>query len=64
MDWNTVIGSRGRAHFKPRPYTDRDGNERQTNDVDHYLDFDPEKMPGVTADGFMEINSDEELPFD
>lgn len=31
MDWSKVIGSRGRAHFKPRTYTDRDGNERQTN---------------------------------
>ena len=25
MDWSKVIGSRGRAHFKPRTYTDRDG---------------------------------------
>ena len=64
MDWNAVVGSRGRAHFKPRSYTDRDGNERQANDVDRYLDFNPEKMPGVTADGFMEIDDDSELPFD
>lgn len=34
MNWNAVVGSRGRAHFKPRNYTDRDGNERQANDVD------------------------------
>ena len=64
MNWNAVVGSRGRCHVKPRNYTDRDGNERTTNDVDRYLDYDPEKMPGMTADGFMEIDSDEELPFD
>lgn len=65
MNWNTVIGSRGRAHIKPRNYTDRDGNDRTTNDVDRYLDFDPGKMPGMTADGFMELDgTDDELPFD
>lgn len=64
MNWNAVIGSCGRAHIKPRNYTATDGTERTTNDVDRYLDFDPEKMPGMTADGFMEIDDDSELPFD
>ena len=40
MDWNKVVGSRGRAHFKPRTYTDRDGNERQANDVDRFYDWE------------------------
>lgn len=65
MNWNRVVGSVGRAHIKPRNYTDRDGNERTANDVDRYLDYDPEKMPGMTADGFMELtDADDDLPFD
>lgn len=40
MDWNKVVGSRGRAHIKPRTYT-KDGEERQVNDVDRFLDYDP-----------------------
>ena len=30
MNWNRVVGSQGRAHFKPRSYKDRDGNDRHT----------------------------------
>lgn len=45
MDWNKVVGSKGRAHFKPRTYTDRDGNERQTNDVDRFIDYDEKFFP-------------------
>ena len=41
MDWNKVVGSQGRAHFKPRPYTDKNGEQRQTNDVDRFYDYDP-----------------------
>ena len=62
MDWNKVLYAQGRAHFKPRTYTNRDGEERQANDVDRFYDFDPnffsdednwENLPG----------SDDELPF-
>ena len=63
MNWNSVVGSRGRAHIKPRTYTDRDGNERTTNDVDRYLDYDEDKMPPISAAEFVEVSSDEELPF-
>ena len=45
LDWNKVVGCRGRAHFKPRKYTDRDGNERQTNDVDRFYDYDDKFFP-------------------
>lgn len=41
MNWNKVIGARGRAHFKPRDYTARNGETRQANDVDHFIDYDP-----------------------
>ena len=60
MDWNTVIGSRGRAHFKPRPYTDRDGNDRMANDVDRFYDWDEKYVP-VTGE-FTDV-TDSDLPF-
>lgn len=62
MDWNKVIGSRGRAHFKPRTYTDRDGNERTANDVDRFYDWDEKYFP-VGEDGFVELGPDDDLPF-
>lgn len=58
MDWNSVLGSRGRAHFKPRVYI-RDGEERQTNDVDRFLDYDESFFRELPV-----VNSQEELPFD
>ena len=62
MDWNCVVGSRGRAHFKPRTYTDRDGNERQANDVDRFYDWDEKYFP-VEESKFVEITGDDDLPF-
>ncbi len=63
MDWNRVVGSRGRAHFKPRTYTDRDGNERQANDVDRFYDWEEKYFP-VGEARFTEVSGDDELPFD
>ena len=40
MNWNKVVGSRGKAHFKPREYQ-KDNQTRQVNDVDHFIDYDP-----------------------
>ncbi len=40
MDWNRVAGARGRARFKIRTYTDKDGNERRANDVERFYDYD------------------------
>lgn len=63
MNWNTVVGSRGRAHFKPRNYTDRDGNQRQANDVDRFYDWDDKYFPADTG-SFKEMTEpDDELPF-
>lgn len=45
MDWNKVVGSKGRARFKPRTYTNRNGEERQTNDVDRFYDWDEKFFP-------------------
>lgn len=46
MDWSKVLGSRGRARFKPRSYTSG-GNEYTVNAVDRYYDYDPQ---AVTTD--------------
>ena len=45
MDWNKVVGSQGRARFKVRNYTNRDGEQRQTNDLDRFYDYDPAFFP-------------------
>lgn len=60
--WNEVIGARGIAHFKPRPYKGQDGEERQANDVARWIDYDPAKMtaqPAASYDG----SDDEDIPF-
>ena len=45
MDWSKVIGSKGRARFKPRTYTDKNGDERQANDVDRFYDYEDKFFP-------------------
>ena len=37
MDWASVEGSEGRAHIKPRKYTDKNGREHTTNDVAYFI---------------------------
>ena len=44
MDWSKVVGARGKAHFKPREYTTRDGEIRTVNDVVRFIDFEPGVM--------------------
>ena len=61
MDWTKVVGSKGRAHFKPRLYKDRDGNERQANEVDRFYDYDEKYFP--KEDSWSAVAA-EELPFD
>ena len=63
MDWTKVIGSKGRAHFKPRTYTDRDGNERQANDVDRFYDWEEQSFPAERVRMAELAGDDEELPF-
>ena len=40
MNWNKVMGARGKAHFKPRDYK-KDDKIRTVNDVDYFIDYDP-----------------------
>ena len=64
MDWNQIVGKKGHAHFKPRPYVDRDGNERKANDVDRFYDYDENYFKGESD--YIEIidDDDDDLPFD
>ena len=55
MNWNKVIGSVGRAHFKQRKYTNQAGEEKVINDLDKFIDYDP-KYFTVDID-------DKDLPF-
>lgn len=69
MNWNAVIGARGRARFVVNKYTDRNGQDRENNKVGKYLEYDESFMPkpaGVDENGFMQIpeGAAEELPFD
>ena len=73
-DWNKVLYSRGRGHFKTEEYVDRNGETRTKNVIDKFLDYDDSLMPldtdGGSADvdenGFMKIPDGvaDELPFD
>ena len=54
MNWNGIVGARGRAHIKPRTYT-KDGEERQVNDVDRFYDYDE-------SVGFAPVN-DPDVPW-
>ncbi|WP_029543265.1 hypothetical protein [Selenomonas sp. AB3002] len=49
MDWNNLIGAKGRARFKPRDYVDKDGNKKQANDVDRFYDYDEKFFPKDTT---------------
>ena len=69
MDWNAVLGSHGRAHFKPRTYVNRYGEEKTANDVDYFLDYDPKFFTdyhpaSVQQAGWQDVSDDDELPFD
>lgn len=64
MDWTNLIGAKGRAHFKPRPYQDKDGKEKQANDVDRFLDYDEKFFSAADSTGFSGIPvSPAEIPF-
>jgi len=60
MDWNKVVGSYGKAHFKPRTYTNNYGEEKTVNDIDHFLDYDESEIMKATL---IPIDDDSDLPF-
>ena len=52
MDWNKVLGSHGRAHFKTRKYVNTYGEEKEVNDLDRFIDYDE-----------ANFTEDDKLPF-
>jgi len=59
MNWKDVPGAWGRAHFRPRAYTGRDGQAREVNDIAWFLDFDPDKV----IPGFIDVTGESDDPF-
>ena len=39
MNWSKIIGSKGRAHFKQRSYTNQNGEEKFINDIERFIDY-------------------------
>lgn len=62
MNWDTVIGSKGRAHVTQRKYTNNYGEEKTVNDIGRFIDYDP-KFFESNQSGMVEIGPDEDLPF-
>lgn len=60
MDWTCIVGTTGRAHFKTRTYTDRDGNERTANEVDRF--YDKDELSTLPVKDITPITEDD-LPF-
>ena len=40
MDWNKVVGSKGRGYFKQKTYTNQSREDRTYNDLDRFIDYD------------------------
>lgn len=65
MNWDNIIGCQGRAHFAPRTYTGRDGNERKINNVARYIDYNPADHDKNydPKDPWMPADDTQPLPF-
>lgn len=61
MDWPASVNKTGRAHFKPRPFTDKNGNEREANDVAYFYDPAPDEPKKQNLASPLD---DGDLPFD
>ena len=62
MDWNKVVGSVGRAHFKQRTYTNQYGEDKVVNDLDKFIDYNNDYFAHEKP-VLIPLDSDEELPF-
>ena len=45
MDWSGLVGLPLKVHITIRSYKNRDGEDRQCNDVDRFFDYDPDDFP-------------------
>lgn len=55
MDWNKVLGAKGRAHIKQKVYTNQSDEEKNINDLDYFIDYDEKS--------FSEVVNDKDIPF-
>ena len=55
MDWNNVLGAKGRAHIKQKVYTNQAREEKTINDLDYFIDYDEKS--------FSEVVNDKDIPF-
>ncbi|HPM75076.1 MAG TPA: hypothetical protein PLA71_05070 [Saccharofermentans sp.] len=62
MNWNNVIGSKGRAHFKQRTYTNTYGEDKTINDLTNFIDYKPEFFTQESNSHLAEVR-DDDLPF-
>lgn len=61
MDWNKVLGAKGKVKIKVHEYTGNDGSQKKTNKVVSFIDAPSEKIePNVVPD---EVNLDK-LPWE
>lgn len=63
MDWNNVIGKQGLCHVKVRNYTGSDGQPKQTNQIDKYLECEAVKAPTAPKKNSKK-SDDGDLPFE
>ena len=52
-NWGKVIGSIGKAHFKQREWVNDKGETKVANDLDYFIDYNPEDF----------VVDDKDLPF-
>ena len=55
MDWNKVLGAKGRAHIKQKVYTNQSDEEKNINDLDYFIDYDEKS--------FSEVVNNKDIPF-
>lgn len=65
MDWNNVVGKEGLCHVKVRTYTGNDGQPKQTNQIDRYLECEAVKAPTAPKKSIKKSEAEEgDLPFE
>lgn len=63
MNWSQVVGAFGKAHITEHKWTDDDGNERTSNEIDYFIDPEETKKVPETVLDESGNTPDVELPF-
>lgn len=65
MDWDKVVGKEGLCHVKVRTYVGNDGQQKQTNQIDRYLECEAVKAPTAPKKSIKKPETEEgDLPFE